>query len=242
MVFDKTGTLTLPEPRVANARRRSIRRCWNWPRGSRCRAAIRSRPRLRARRASRSPVRRRDRGAGPGRSRDDRWRRSAPRQSGVLRHRQHGSRARRVPDASIIAFSHGGRSAVLAVRQTLRPDAAATVAALRALGLDLHHPVGRPRRTPSRRSPRALGIADWRGGADAGRQDRRASSAEGAGPPRADGRRRPQRRAGACRRACLALADQRRRHHAGAGRRGVPRREARAGARCRRALRGGRAR
>ena len=47
------------------------------------------------------------------------------------------------------------------------------------------------------------------------------------GPPRADGRRRPQRRAGAGRRACLAVADQRRRSGAGAGRRGVPRRAAR---------------
>ena len=52
VVFDKTGTLTLPEPRVANAARDRPRTCWSAPRGSRCRAAIRSRPRLRARRAS----------------------------------------------------------------------------------------------------------------------------------------------------------------------------------------------
>ena len=51
VVFDKTGTLTLPEPRVANAAEIDPI-CWRWRRGSRCRAAIRSRRRSRAKRAS----------------------------------------------------------------------------------------------------------------------------------------------------------------------------------------------
>jgi Cu2+-exporting ATPase len=41
------------------------------------------------------------------------------------------------PDASVICFRHGERSAGFLVRQKLRPDAASTVAALRQLGLEL---------------------------------------------------------------------------------------------------------
>ena len=39
---------------------------------------------------------------------------------------------------SIIAFSHAGRQAVMEFRQKLRPDAAAVVAGLKQLGLDIH--------------------------------------------------------------------------------------------------------
>src|SRR5262249_16942984 len=38
---------------------------------------------------------------------------------------------------SIIAFSHGGRAAHIAIRQHLRPDAGMTVTALRQLGLEV---------------------------------------------------------------------------------------------------------
>lgn len=40
-------------------------------------------------------------------------------------------------DRSTIFFTHGARSAVLAVRQTLRPDATETIAALKALGFEI---------------------------------------------------------------------------------------------------------
>ena len=85
-----------------------------------------------------------------------------------------------------------------------------------------------PRR--SRRSRDALGIASMAGRPQARRQDRRHRSTEGQRPPGADGRRRPQRCAVACRRARFDVADHRRRSDAGAGRRGVPRRAAQAGA------------
>ena len=47
-----------------------------------------------------------------------------------------GDAARRDPDASLIAVSWGSERAILAVRQALRPDAAAVVRSLRELGVD----------------------------------------------------------------------------------------------------------
>jgi P-type Cu2+ transporter len=65
--------------------------------------------------------------------------------------------------ASTIYFSHGGRSAVLSVRQALRPEAAATVRALAALGLDLHILSG-DRSDAVEPVAAALGIRSWYGG------------------------------------------------------------------------------
>lgn len=67
-------------------------------------------------------------------------------------------------DVSMIAFSHGHDRAVLLVRQTLRPDAAATVRALQGLGIDCRILSGdRPEAVAPIAS--ALGIREWRGGA-----------------------------------------------------------------------------
>ncbi len=67
-------------------------------------------------------------------------------------------------DASMIAFSCGDERAILLVRQALRPDALATVKALRDLGVDCRILSGD---RPEAVAPIAasLGIADWRGGA-----------------------------------------------------------------------------
>jgi Cu2+-exporting ATPase len=75
-----------------------------------------------------------------------------------LRHAQ-GSE----PGVSSIYFAHGGRSAVLSIRQTLRPEAAVTVQALADLGLDLHILSGD---RPDAVEPVAvaLGIRSWHGG------------------------------------------------------------------------------
>jgi Cu2+-exporting ATPase len=64
---------------------------------------------------------------------------------------------------SLIVFVHGERRAILAVRQVLRPDAVATVAALRQMGLKLRILSGD---RPSAVAPiaAALGIADWQAG------------------------------------------------------------------------------
>ncbi len=66
------------------------------------------------------------------------------------------------PGASCIAFRHGDRSAMLVVRQTLRPDAITTVAALRDLGFKLTILSG-DRADAVAPVAAALRIADWRG-------------------------------------------------------------------------------
>lgn len=66
--------------------------------------------------------------------------------------------------ASMIAFAHGRERAILLVRQALRPDAAGTVKALQALGLECRILSGD---RPEAVGPiaEALGISEWRAGA-----------------------------------------------------------------------------
>ena len=67
------------------------------------------------------------------------------------------------PGTSFIAFSHAGRQALLAIRQTLRPDAVAVVTPLRQRGLDLIILSGD---RPDAVAPvaAALGIGNWHAG------------------------------------------------------------------------------
>jgi Cu2+-exporting ATPase len=69
------------------------------------------------------------------------------------------------PGTSVIAFVHGGRSAVFAVRQKLRSDAAPVARALAERGFDLHILSG-DRPTAVAPVAAALGISQWRGGLD----------------------------------------------------------------------------
>jgi Cu2+-exporting ATPase len=160
VVFDKTGTLTLPEPRVANAARIDPELMQ-----LAARLALSSRHPLAvavAREAhSRVPFEAATEEPGQGVRAvvgGSVARLGSPAFCGVV-----GADLGDAPDASTIAFSHGGRSAVLVIRQALRPDAAETVTALRALGLDLMILSGD---RPGAVAPvaAALGIADWHGG------------------------------------------------------------------------------
>ncbi len=159
VVFDKTGTLTLPEPRVANA------------------AAIEPdllRTAARLALSSRHPLAvALSREAGLKTPFD-----GAVEEPGQgVRAVVDGDEARLgsaafcgvklintgEPGTSRIYFSHAGRSAGVAISQTLRIDAVERVAALRALGLDLHILSG-DRDEAVAPIARALGIADWLGG------------------------------------------------------------------------------
>ena len=92
----------------------------------------------------------------------------------------------------------------------LRPDAVAVTKALATRGLDLIILSGD---RPAAVAPvaNALGIGDWRAGLTPAEKIAVIEAAASARPPRADGRRRIERRAGARRGACLAVADHRRR-------------------------------
>ncbi len=160
VVFDKTGTLTLPEPRIVNVE------------------AIPADQLERAARlalSSRHPLAR----AVAHEARDPTPYDGAVEEPGQgVRVRIDGSEARLGsrkfcgisdlealadwdPATSVIAFSHAGRSVLLSIRQTLRPDAAAVVAALKQRGLEVMILSGD---RPAAVEPIAisLGIRNWK--------------------------------------------------------------------------------
>lgn len=67
----------------------------------------------------------------------------------------------RDPEASVVAFRHGASCHVLAVRQRLRPDAAAVVAALQCQGFSIEIVSG-DREPAVRAAAESLGICEWR--------------------------------------------------------------------------------
>jgi Cu2+-exporting ATPase len=69
----------------------------------------------------------------------------------------------RDPEASVVAFRHGDACHVFAVRQRLRPDAAAAIAALQQFGIGVEILSG-DREPAVRHAAHALGIHEWRAG------------------------------------------------------------------------------
>jgi Cu2+-exporting ATPase len=67
------------------------------------------------------------------------------------------------PEVSVVAFSWGETRYVFAVRQRLRPDAQATVAALQARGIGIEILSG-DREPAVRAAAQALGVNEWRAG------------------------------------------------------------------------------
>jgi Cu2+-exporting ATPase len=159
VIFDKTGTLTLPEPRIANAAavapdllERAARLALSSRHPLATAVAREARERVPFEGAIEEP------GRGVHAIIDGAQARLGSADFCGVAHREPAE-----PGVSTIAFTHAGRSAILVVYQTLRPDAAETVAALRARGLDLVILSGD---RPEAVAPVAarLGIADWRGG------------------------------------------------------------------------------
>ena len=157
VIFDKTGTLTLPEPRVINAAEidpELLQMAARLALSSRHPLAVA----LAREAASRAPY------------------------PGAVEEPGQGVRAvvdgfetrlgslafcglanvAALPGASLIAFVHNGRSALISVAQKLRPDAVATATTLRKLGLDLYILSG-DRNDVVRPVAAALGIEQWRG-------------------------------------------------------------------------------
>ena len=158
VVFDKTGTLTLPEPRVVDAGGLAPELLQ-----TAARLALSSRHPLALALAHEAAVRTPFEGAieEPGQG---------------VRALVDGAEARlgsaefcglanvaAMPGASLIVFSHGGRTAAITIAQTLRPDAKDVVEALRGLGLDLRILSG-DRNDAVAPVARQLGITQWQGG------------------------------------------------------------------------------
>jgi Cu2+-exporting ATPase len=158
VVFDKTGTLTLPEPRVVDVGGLAPELLQ-----TAARLALSSRHPLAVALAREAAVRTpfEDAIEEPGQG---------------VRALVDGAEARlgsaefcglanvaAMPGASLIVFSHCGRTAAITIAQTLRPDAKEVVKALRALGLDLRILSG-DRNDAVAPVARQLGITQWQGG------------------------------------------------------------------------------
>lgn len=159
VVFDKTGTLTLPEPRVANASELPADMV-----EAAARLALSSRHPLAAAVAREATLRipydsaEEIPGCGVRATLDGvEARLGSPDFCGVPARKP--ARA----EGSIVAFSWGNRSMLLTIRQSIRPEAAATVAALVDLGLNIRILSGD---RPEAVAPVAanLGIGNWTGG------------------------------------------------------------------------------
>jgi soluble P-type ATPase len=161
-VFDKTGTLTLPEPRVDNAADVDPAML-----ETAARLALSSRHPLAAAVAREAKNRAPFEGAMevPGRGvrafvDGDEARLGSPAFCGLA---AADSAAAPESGTSLIALTHKGRSALLSIRQQLRPDAKRVVTALQARG---HRIVILSGDRPGAVAPiaRALGVADWSAG------------------------------------------------------------------------------
>lgn len=164
IVFDKTGTLTLPEMRVANAS--SIRPDLLQ---KAARLALSSHHPLAAAVAQeakeRYPFEEAVEEAGQGVKaivHGMELRLGSPSFCGASDLVSEGTGQE--ADVSVIAFAYGHERAILLVRQALRPDAVATVKALRDLGIDCRILSG-DRLEAVAPIAAALGIREWRGGA-----------------------------------------------------------------------------
>jgi Cu2+-exporting ATPase len=161
VVFDKTGTLTLPEPRVANVDVYDSDLL-----EMAARLALSSRHPLAAAiaREARERVPYPDAIEEPGqgvRALID----GIEARLGSLAFCGNAGSIVLPAGTSLIAFRRGDRSAIFAIRQTLRPDAAEVTRSLAARGLDLRILSGD---RPAAVAPvaAALGIAQWQGGLD----------------------------------------------------------------------------
>ena len=158
VVFDKTGTLTLPEPRVVNAAMLAPDLL-----ALAARLALSSHHPLAqvlAREAAaRTPFDGTEEEPGQGvRALID----GAEARLGSADFCSVADAHAGEPGTSRICVAHGGRSATVAIAQTLRPDAVDCVKVLNALGLELHILSG-DRHDAVEPIAAALGISNWRG-------------------------------------------------------------------------------
>jgi Cu2+-exporting ATPase len=168
VVFDKTGTLTLPEPRVDNAADLDPDLL-----EAAARLALSSRHPLAAALAREArqhvpyPGAVEEPGQGVRAVIDGMEARLGS--PAFCRVAAAGGSPEPEPDTSHIAFSHGGRGAILAVRQTLRDDAARVTKSLAEHGFDLRILSGD---RPAAVAPVAarLGISQWQGALDPARK------------------------------------------------------------------------
>lgn len=163
VVFDKTGTLTLPELDVANAA--SIPQDVFDLAGRLALASHHPVAAAVARAArAKSPLAGAEEIAGQGvRGLVDGLEVKLGRPSFCGAEELANDILRRDPEASVVAFRHGDACHVFAVRQRLRPDAVAAIAALQQSGLEVEILSG-DRELAVRHAAESLGVHEWRAG------------------------------------------------------------------------------
>jgi P-type Cu2+ transporter len=163
VVFDKTGTLTLPELDVANAE--SIPQYVFDLAGRLALASHHPVAAAVARAAlAKSPLAGAEEIAGQGvRAVVDDLEVKLGRPSFCVAEELANEVLARDPEASVVAFRHGDVCHVFAVRQRLRPDAAAAIAALRLGGMEVEILSG-DREPAVRHAAQSLGVHEWRAG------------------------------------------------------------------------------
>ena len=180
VIFDKTGTLTLPELDVVNAGQCS-RGCVRARRPARALQPSSGRRRGGARLGSEIAAGRIVEEPGQGvRGFVDGVEVRLGRPSFCGAEGLANEILSRDPEVSVVAFRRGRQCYVFAVRQRLRPDALAVIAALQARGIAVEIALGRPR-AGGAAAAGALGIDEWRAGVTPADKIARIEDAEAAG-------------------------------------------------------------
>jgi len=161
IVFDKTGTLTAPEPRVVNAAEIDVRMLDLAARLARASSHPLARAVAQERPAAAGLEAREEHGLGVAATIDGvAARLGSPRFCAL--EAEVARLGRLDADVSLVAFRHGDNCALFKVRQTLRSDAAETVASLKARGFAIEILSG-DRMETVEKIARALDVAEWRG-------------------------------------------------------------------------------
>ena len=156
VIFDKTGTLTLPDPRVVNAAEIDpdvLQMAARLALSSRHPLAVA----LAREAASRAPYDAAVEEPGQGVRAMIGGIEARLGSADFCADMQHGKSG-----SSAICFVYGDKRAIITISQSLRPDAAATVGALRAVGLEIHILSG-DRNAAVRPVAEALGVTKWMG-------------------------------------------------------------------------------
>lgn len=161
IVFDKTGTLTAPDPRVVNAGAIDAETLGLAARLARASSHPLARAVARERPDAATIDAQEEHGQGVIATLDGAEARlGSPRYCGM---EEDAARLGSLdPDVSLVAFRHGERRALFEVRQTLRSDAAETIATLKARGLDIEILSG-DRAETVEKIARALDVGAWAG-------------------------------------------------------------------------------
>ena len=219
VVFDKTGTLTLGRPELVNDAAISDEVLRSAAALAAQASILMRKPSSPRRGTAKLPWRRR---RASRRHRAEAWCAFCPAARSGLGLPNGAALPQAAAGASEVWYARDWRAPVrFRFADALRSDAAEVVEELKRHGYPVALLSG-DRKDAVEQAARASGITTWQSELTPARKIDWLAECAKAGPQGADGRRRPQRRAGACRGACVALAGERRRYQPARRRLRVP--------------------